>query len=251
MSNNENTEDQASKIQIFQLNEEEAKFDEIEFDPDANYEDLFDSNIILYFTNAEKYKSYIWTGKNASVRMKFIAANKASEVRDKIGPAIKITTIDEDEEPLAFQIMLGMAEEIDYEKDKKDPPRSPDEDEILLKELSLDKMVLLLEKIGCPEGYRREMVVEGKKVYGYQETYKEYMGEIIKERELYPLEKNVTDGSYLAEKLTPRLIMSYNQVVLIDLLRKLTPEEMEADERLEQKIQAAKPGAAPFMENGS
>ena len=54
MSPDEQTTDRSKKIQVFQLNEEKAKYEELELETDVNFEEIFDSNLILYFTYAEK-----------------------------------------------------------------------------------------------------------------------------------------------------------------------------------------------------
>ena len=250
MSESSNAKEDQKNIRIFQLNDEKAKFEELEIETDVNLAEILNSESIFYIVDPGHYQSFIWTGKSASVRMKFIAAKKAGEVRDKIGPAIKINTVDEGEETSKFQIMIGEEEEPDYEEEQTGPAyEGKIEDNALLKELTLEKIVLLLEKIGCPEGYTREMVIEGKNVYGYQEIYKEYLGEIIKERKLYPLDEDVPDGSYLAAGLTPRLILSYNKVVILDLLRKMTEEEMTNQQEIQEKITKFKQSKQPFIQS--
>ena len=37
------------EIKVYQLNEEEAEFEELELDADVNYSDLFNSKVILLF----------------------------------------------------------------------------------------------------------------------------------------------------------------------------------------------------------
>lgn len=246
VASNNNPENE-ERIRVFQLNDESNDFEELDLDPEQELYEILDSDRLLFYVNAAQYKAYIWTGRNVSTRSKFIGAKKSGEVRDRIGPAIKITTVDEDDETLAFKIMVGLEEEIDYEEEQTGPAyEGKAEDEVLLEELTLNKIILLLEKVGCPEGYAREMIVEGKNVFGYQEIYTEYMGEIIKERKLFPLEEEVPDGSYLAKDLTPRLIMSYNKVVLVDLLRKMSPEEIEEENQIELKVQRTKQLETPF-----
>jgi len=119
------------------------------------------------------------------------------------------------------------------------------EDDKLLKNLTLEKIVLLLEKISLPEGYKREMVIDGNNIYGYLETHKEYLGQIIKERKLYRLKESIPDGTYLAKDLIPRILISYNRVVLTELIRKLTPEEIKLENEEESKIYELNAGT-PF-----
>ncbi|MHA1719078.1 MAG: hypothetical protein ACTSWX_00990 [Promethearchaeota archaeon] len=233
-------------IKVFQLNDEKAEFEELELEPDVKLYEILNSKLILYFVDPSNYSSFIWAGSEASTRMKFIAANKASSIRDKIGPAIKISTVDESDETLPFKIMVGLEKEETYEEEQTGPAyEGTAEDDKLLKNLTLEKIVLLLEKIGLPDGYQREMVIDGNNIYGYLETYKEYLGQIIKERKLYRLKESVPDGPYLAKDLIPRILMSYNRVVLTELIRKMTPEEIEKKKENEKKIQEANEGT-PF-----
>lgn len=245
-------EDKEKKIRVFQLNDEKAEFEELELKPDADYSELMKSEVILYFINPKTFRSYIWAGSQASVRMKFIAANAATKVRDKIGPAIKITTVEEDEEPTAFKIFIGLEEPIQYEDTQTGPAyEGRAEDEGLLEEMSLEKIVLTLEKLGTPEDAVREMVLVGNEIYGYHETYKKYFGEIIKERKLYPLEENVADGMYKMQNLYPRFLLSHNRVVLVEFFRKITPEELEQNKKEEQKLAELAQAAKPFSETAS
>lgn len=241
------TEDE-EKIHIFQLNDEEAEFEELEIEEDIKLHEILNSKLILYFVKPAKYQSFIWTGSEASVRMKFIAAKKASSVRDRIGPAIKISTVDDGEETSSFKIMIGLEQEITYDEEQTGPAyEGTAKDEELLKNLTLEKIVLLLEKIGLPEGYQREMIIDGNNIYGYHENYKEYLGEIIKERKLYRLQEKVPDGPYFAKDLVPRMLMSYNRVVLTELLRKLTPEENKIKEDIDLKVELTKRPDTPFL----
>lgn len=246
---------QKKEVRVFQLNDEKAEFEELELDPELELQEILKSNLILYFVQASIYKSFIWIGKETSNRMKFIGAKKATVVRDSIGPAIKISTIEEDDEPIPFQVMIGtyVPEVVEPEEEGQTGPayEGSEGDESLLEELSLDKIVLILEKIGCPEGFRREMVLYGKNIYGYQESYREYMGEILKERKLYPLEEKVPDGSYLTKGLTPRILLSYNRVVLVELLHELSAEELEKETNEKQKLRDVKSSPAVFFQKGS
>ena len=247
------SEKQKKEVRVFQLNDEKAEFEELELDPELELQEILKSNLILYFIQASTYKSFIWIGKETSNRMKFIAAKKATVVRDSVGPAIKISTIEEDDEPIPFQVMIGTyVPEIVEEEEQTGPAyEGSKDDESLLEELSLDKIVLMLEKIGCPEGFRREMVLHGKNIYGYQESYREYMGEILKERKLYPLEEKVPDGSYLTKGLTPRILLSYNRVVLVEILREMTREELEKEANEKQKLRDTTSSPAVFFQKGS
>ncbi|MHA1673412.1 MAG: hypothetical protein ACTSYI_07270 [Promethearchaeota archaeon] len=246
----DNTDDATKDIRVFQLNDEKAAFEELEIDPEVELHELLKSNLVLYFINPKSYRSFIWAGAEASTRMKFIAANAATKIRDKIGPAIKISTMDEDEESKGFKIMIGLESAIEFVEEQTGPAyEGKAEDEVMLEEMTLAKIVLTLEKLGNPEGLIREMVIEGNNIYGYQETYKKYMGELIKERKLYPLEDKVPDGTYQQEKLFPRILMSYNRVILVELFRKMDQEETDQEIQEIQKLAELKQIENPFSEN--
>jgi hypothetical protein len=234
-------------IRVYQLNDEKAAFEELEIDPETELKDLLKSELVLYFIQPKNFRSYIWTGSSASIRMKFIAANAATKIRDRIGPAIKISTVDEDEEPRSFKIFLGLESALEVEAEQTGPAyEGKAEDESMLEEMTLEKIVLTLEKLGTPEGLVREMVIEGNNIYGYQESYKRYLGEIIKERRLYPLEEAIPDGTYQQAQLFPRMLMSRNRVVLVELFRKMNDEELAQEERDLQKYAEFREVEKPF-----
>jgi hypothetical protein len=49
----------------------------------------------------------------------------------------------------------------------------------------------------------------------------------------------------MKEGLIPRLLLSYNRVVIVELLRKLSPEEIEADKKKHDKVNQA--ASIPFI----
>ena len=95
----------------------------------------------------------------------------------------------------------------------------------LLEELSREKIILLLEKAETPEGYERKMVIVKNQLYGYREYDRNYMGSVIKEKRIFPLTEEVPDGPYFADKLVPRMLFSFNNVVLTELLKKVDDNE--------------------------
>ncbi|MFX1260405.1 MAG: hypothetical protein ACFFAN_21355, partial [Promethearchaeota archaeon] len=95
------------------------------------------------------------------------------------------------------------------------------EDMELLEELSREKITLLLEKAGIPEGYQRKLVIVKNQLYCYKEYEKNYLGSVVKEKRLFPLKEEVPDGGYLAKNLVPRMLFSYNNVIMTELLEKI------------------------------
>ena len=43
---------------------------------------------------------------------------------------------------------------------------------------------------------------------------------------LFPLKEEITDGNYLADNLVPRMLFSYNNVVLTELLQKVGKDDI-------------------------
>ncbi len=66
-----------------------------------------DSNKILLFVDPKRYRIWMWHGKNASTRSKFIAAKQAPSIRDKYGPDFKIVAVDEGNEPSGFWSLIN------------------------------------------------------------------------------------------------------------------------------------------------
>ncbi|MHA1455290.1 MAG: hypothetical protein ACTSR5_04795 [Promethearchaeota archaeon] len=127
----------------------------------------------------------------------------AQPIRDKHGIAYKLTAVDQDSETRGFNVMIGTSRE---------------------------KILLILEKAGIPEDYDLKMVIVKNTIYGYREFEKNYLGSVIREKQLFPLKEEIDDGSYLAEGHVPRMIFSYNNVVLTQLLQKI-----EVDDSIKKK----------------
>jgi hypothetical protein len=227
MSNNpssDNGEDVRRKEQsivVYQFNDQIGDFEELIIDPNVKLPDLLDEDFILLFVDPQHYRVWLWHGFNTTTRMKFIAAKMAASIRDKHGIAFKITAVDQDNESTAFKVMIGLEEAIDYDAVQTGPAYEGTEEDLeLLESLSREKILLILEKAGIPEGYERKMVIVKNKIFGYKEYDKNYMGSIIKEKKLFPLKEEIEDGTYLAEKYIPRMLFSYNNVILTELLQK-------------------------------
>ncbi len=209
------------KITVFQYNDELNEFQELELEDDVQIRELLDPDFVLLFVDPTRYRVWIWHGSNTTTRMKFIAAKLAPSVRDRYGIGFKITAVDEGNETLGFNIVAGIEEEIDYTETQTGPAyEGTQEDLELLESLSREKILLLLEKAGVPEGYERKIVIVKNDVFGYKEYDRNYLGSVIKEKQLFPLKEEIEDGPYLAENYTPRMLFSYNNVVLIELLKK-------------------------------
>ncbi|MFX0009591.1 MAG: hypothetical protein ACFE9R_04700 [Candidatus Hermodarchaeota archaeon] len=221
LDNGEDVRRKEQSIVVYQFNDQIGDFEELIIDPDVKLPDLLDEDFILLFVDPQHYRVWLWHGFNTTTRMKFIAAKMAASIRDKHGIAFKITAVDQDNESTAFKVMIGLEEAIDYDVVQTGPAYEGTEEDLeLLESLSREKILLILEKAGIPEGFERKMVIVKNKIYGYKEYDKNYMGSIIKEKKLFPLKEEIEDGTYLAENYIPRMLFSYNNVVLTELLQK-------------------------------
>lgn len=230
------------KVIVFQYNDELNDFEELEIESDLPLHELLIPELILLFVDPKNYRLWVWHGNNTTTRMKFISAKLAPSIRDRYGIAFKITAVDDGNETMAFKILLGLEEEIDYEEAQTGPAYEGTEEDLeLIASLSREKVLLLLEKAGLPEGYERKMVLVKNKLYGYKETDKNYMDSVIKERELFPLKEKVPDGTYFAEEYIPRMLFSFNNVVFTEFLQKIdgyegiVEQEGEESEKEESK----------------
>ena len=214
-------EKEKEKILVFQFNDQLGEFQELEIEEGLSLHELLDSDFILLFVDPKRYRIWIWQGSNVTTRMKFISAKIAPSIRDRHGIALKITAVDEGIETSAFKAMVGLEEEIDYSEAQTGPTYEGTEADLqLLESLSREKILLILEKEGVPEGYERKMVIVKNKIFGYKEYDRNYLGSVIKEKQLFPLKEEIDDGPYLAENYIPRMLISYNNVVLTELLQK-------------------------------
>ncbi len=209
------------KLIVFQYNDELNEFQELELAEDIQITELLDPDFVLLFVDPTRYRVWIWHGSNTTTRMKFIAAKLAPSIRDRYGIGFKISAVDEGNETLGFKILAGIEKEPEYIEAQTGPTyEGTEQDMELLESLSREKILLLLEKTGVPEGYERKIVIVKNKIYGYKEYDRNYLDSVIKEKKLFPLKEDIEDGPYLAENYIPRMLFSYNNVVLLELLQK-------------------------------
>ncbi|MBY8980541.1 MAG: hypothetical protein KGD72_09135 [Candidatus Lokiarchaeota archaeon] len=235
MSNDKDSEEvprrKVQTITVYQFNDEIGDFEELIIYPDLKLEDLLDDDFILLFVDPQHNRVWMWHGYNTTTRMKFIAAKTAPSIRDKHGIAFKLTTVDQDDETHGFKVMLGLEQEIDYDQIQTGPEyEGTTEDLEFLKSMSREKILLRLEKAGIPEGFKRKIVIVKNQIFGYREYDRNYLGSVIKEKQLFPLKEEIEDGTYLADKYIPRMHFSYNNVVLTELL-----EPVEIDDSIQKK----------------
>ncbi|GAH49859.1 unnamed protein product, partial [marine sediment metagenome] len=152
-NNEDSSRRKVQTITVYQFNDEIGDFEELLIDPDVQLKDLLDDDFVLLFVDPQHFRVWLWHGYNTTTRMKFMAAKKSPSIRDKHGFAFKITAVDQDNEMHGFLVMIGLAEEIDYDQAQTGPAyEGTTEDLELLDSLSREKILLILKKAGIPEG---------------------------------------------------------------------------------------------------
>lgn len=200
---------------IFQLNDEKAEFEEIEVTEDKKLYEILDSSFAILILDPPNLIGWTWLGSETTVRMRFIAASQSLIVRDNLGLAMKIITVDEVSEPDRFKFTVGRIDTLIEKKIVNQPLISQKK----IEQLKLEEIILLLEKAGVPDGYKREMVFINEKLYKYHVYNIEHNGQLVEQKELLPLIENVPDGSVLLDSFVPRLLLSYNKIKFIDFLK--------------------------------
>ena len=90
---------------LFKIDEENEDFVAIEIE-DSPTHALLDSNYIYIIVVPIDKKILIWHGSNATIRMKFIATQKAPTIRDKYGVDFKISAVEEGDESSGFKEII-------------------------------------------------------------------------------------------------------------------------------------------------
>lgn len=218
-------------VTVWQLNDEAGEFEELALDPGVKLYELLDPSFSLLFLNPNNYKAWVWHGAETSTRMKFLSAKLAPSVRDKGAVAMKIATVDDGHEPMEFKIMVGLEEKPDIEKEKQTGPEYQErpQDYELLDLIKQEKILLILEKTKLPIEYKRELVVVKEKIFKYKVQDTQVNGKVIQEEVLVPLTENVPDGPYTFNDYIPRMLFSFNNIALLELLRRRTPQEIEVE----------------------
>jgi len=231
MSDDKLPEQEKEKIIVFQYVDELSEFQELELADDIQITELLDPDFVLLFVDPIHYRVWIWHGSNTTTRMKFIAAKLAPSVRDRYGIGFKISAVDEGNETLGFKVAIGIEKEPEYLEAQTGPTYEGTEQDLeLLEKLSKEKILLLIEKADIPEGYERKLVIVNNKVYAYKEYDRNYLDSVIKEKKIFPLKEDIDDGPYLAENYIPRILFSFNNVILIELLQKTDKKKKKENE---------------------
>jgi hypothetical protein len=96
-----------NQVLLFEIDEENEDFTEIE-EIIVPINELLDPSSILVVVDPLDKVIWIWEGKNAGIRKKFIATQKAPAIRDRYGIDFKIVAVDEGDEPYKFMDIIGL-----------------------------------------------------------------------------------------------------------------------------------------------
>jgi hypothetical protein len=207
---------------VFEYNDREGEFEEIEIkDRSIPLYELLDQEFILIFIDQKHKRVWMWIGRNCSTKMKFMATQSSYHIRDRYAFGFKITTVDEGNETLEFKIFIGLEEEDeDIHKEVEPQYKGTEEEDEFFESMSEEQILRILEKSEVPEGYKRRMVIVNNDIYLYKE-YPQTLGSDIKQKRLFRRKEEVEDGWYLLEDYTPRILFSFNNLIIIDLLQKI------------------------------
>jgi len=202
---------------VFEYEESEEDFGELEINEIVPLLSLLGSDFILLFINHAHKRVYHWIGKNTTPMKRFGAAKSVGKVRDREAPGYLIRAEDEGEESRDFKLMIGLVEQ---EEDEKHEEVKPIYDGTQDEELTSKEILRLLEKMPVPEGYEREFVIVNNEIFRYKEyTAPSYNADILKKK-LFPLKEEIDDGTYTFEDRLPRILFSYNKIKIIEFLKK-------------------------------
>ena len=203
-------------IRVFEYDESEEDFVELEIDENVPLHSLLGSDFILLFISPVHKRVFHWIGKNTTPNKKFGAADKVGIVRDREARGYLIRAEDEGEESRDFKLMIGLVEQEEEKTEEAKPIYDGTQDE----ELTSAEILRLLEKMPIPEGYEREFVIVNDEVFRYKEiTTPSYNADILNKK-LFPLIEEIDDGMYTFEDRLPRILFSYNKIKIIELLKK-------------------------------
>jgi len=205
------------KVRVFEYDESEEDFAELEIDENVPLHRLLVSDFILLFIPPAHKRAYLWIGKKTTSKKRFGAADKVGKVRDREALGYLIRTEDEGEESIGFKVTVGLVEQ---EEDEKHEEAKPIYDGTQDEDLTSKEILRLIEKMSVPEGYERELVMVNNEIYRYKEyATPSYNVDILKKK-LFPLKEEIDDGTYTFEDRLPRILFSYNKIKVIELLKK-------------------------------
>ena len=92
------------QILVFKVIEESESCEKVEFE--APVHEILKSDSIYIIVDPYHKEIWIWNGKNANIRLKFIATQQAPSIRDTYGIDFKISAVDEGYEDDDFKDLI-------------------------------------------------------------------------------------------------------------------------------------------------
>lgn len=214
---------------------------------------------VLIIIDDDSRLIWIWKGTEAPVRRKFIAARRASGIRDQRGLVYKIISEDEGQEdstfleamvqPLSSTPDEGVTQAV--EKPPAPPPRpvsepslpspaqeptpsdytqavvtatrKPERQPVSVPHPASD-IIEQVEQLEPVPGFRREFVLIGFDAFGITEETTSVLGKTTITRKLQRID-SLPEGTIFAQGYTPRVVIKEGQVLAIEFLKHLEEEE--------------------------
>ncbi len=217
---------------------------------------------VLIIIDDEERLIWIWKGNEAPVRRKFIAARRASGIRDQRGLVYKIVSEDEGQEGTKFLEAMGLPLSTKPDEGMKDAPpvappmpresvgpvteppkpapvqetkpadyreavvsatRKPDRPTVQVPRPP-SEIIEQVEKLEPIPGFRREFVLIGYDAFGITEESTSVLGKTTKTQKLQRID-SLPEGTVFAQGYTPRVVIKDGQVLAIEFLKHLEEEE--------------------------
>jgi hypothetical protein len=213
---------------------------------------------VLIIIDDDSRLIWIWKGAQAPVRRKFIAARRASGIRDQRGLVYKIVSEDEGQEdstfleamgqPLSTKPDKGIAEAeaapqpmprpaheapppshvqeatpTDYKEAVVVATRKPERQYVEVPRPP-SEIIEQVEQLEPVPGFRREFVLIGFDAFGITEESTSVLGKTTVRTKLQRID-TLPEGTVFAQGYTPRVVIKDGQVLAIEFLKHLEEEE--------------------------
>jgi len=221
---------------------------------------------VLIIIDDDGHRIWIWKGEEAPVRRKFIAARRASGIRDERGLAYRIISEDHGHEDKEFLDTAGqpLSKKPDkagmvsveaptrpppgpLQKEAKPEPRvsmpstgeaRPDYTRVVVSATRTPErpsvqaprppsdIIEAVERLEPVPGYRREFVLIGFDAFALAEETTSVLGKKTVTRRLQRLD-SLPEGTIFAQGYIPRVVIQNGQVLAIEFLKQLEEEEYQ------------------------
>lgn len=221
---------------------------------------------VLIIIDDDGHRIWIWKGEEAPVRRKFIAARRASGIRDERGLAYRIISEDQRNEDKEFLDAAGqpLSKKPDKagmvsveaptrpapgppQKEAKPEPRismpstgeaRPDYTRVVVSATRTPErpsvqaprppsdIIEAVERLEPVPGYRREFVLIGFDAFALTEETTSVLGKKTVTRRLQRLD-SLPEGTIFAQGYIPRVVIQNGQVLAIEFLKQLEEEEYQ------------------------